>query len=338
MTSRLCPALAVVCLVVLAPGNARALVLEKQDVATTLNRPVSTEQKLADLLSDDTDALRLIDTLADLLVEWEKPGSGKSKPDINELKRLLAALQKPVPELFLPGTMAPFYCYYVNDDKTHDGKTRDAQSLAKDPVGIDNVRCDSKIDAYAYAAYWMNHQNRCWKLLENMRFAKGFEFRSAVQEYLEYHQGKEACVRTSPPARCQLAYCGGADYGYGIAFRPSVEFAGAAGTGLGFQDHNNVSFSLAASLGARVFFLDDKVDVRLGFGIAALPIGDAPTDTSTERKSRSAFLISPGIGFFNGLFGLTGIFLIDPGGHDRAGKGIGLTLDVVAIKNLTGAK
>lgn len=124
----------------------------------------------------------------------------------------------------------------------------------------------------------------------------------------------------------------------GIAFRPALEFTAGAGKGLGFDDNNNVGFTLAASLGARLFGWEDKVDLRFGVGIAAIPIGNAGGMPGSDQQSRSAFLVSPGVGFFNGLFGASLILLFDPAGKDAHGKGFALSVDVVAIKNVVDHK
>jgi hypothetical protein len=312
------------------PVNNKVIILDEKEIERRLLREANMDEKLADILGADMDTDRLKDVLAAIRKKWQDAEKKTPQADFNELIRMIGALEKPAPDQFPPGVMAQFFCYYVNDEnlaKLH-GK-------AGEEVGLDNVKCDSSIDGYAYAAYWLNAGNQCWRILDNMRYKKGFAFRSAVQEYFEFHQGKEMCIKKSPP-RCQLGYCS-ATASYGIAFRPAVEFSFGAGTGLGFKDHNNVGFTLSGSLGARFFLLEDKIDFRLGLGIAALPIAGS-TSEGMDGKSRSAFLISPGIGFFGGLFGVSGIFLFDPGGNDRSGKGIGLTIDVVAIKNIAGTQ
>ena len=292
-------------------------VLTKANVETTLRKDLDPESKVSELLASDTDSERVLAILREILKTW----TDAEKPDaiaVAELEKLIARLADPKPENFVPGSMTGYYCYRANESST-------------EVPAIQNIKCDSKIDAYAYAAYWLNASNRCWRLLENIRYNKGFVFRSSVQEYLEFHQGKDACVRPAM-ARCQLGYCWGQDDGWGIAFRPAVEFSAAGGTGFGFEN-SNLGFTLSAALGARLFMFGDRLDVRVGVGIASIPVGEA--DEAGQRRSRSAFLVNPGIGFFNGLFGLSGIFLFDFGGHERAGKGIGVTLDIVAIKNLT---
>lgn len=180
-----------------------------RDIVTGSGSP---QDKLAKLLNDESDSERLVNRLEQLLTEWKQTPRpvGVADFDIKSLEKLVTALSHPTPELFPPGSMTEYYCF-KNGEKA-----------------LGDIRCDSKIDAYAYAAYWFNKSNRCWKLLENMRYNKGFEFRSSVQEYLEYNQGKDACVH-SLPARCQLAYCWGPADQYGDRVSPCARVHGRGG-------------------------------------------------------------------------------------------------------------
>jgi hypothetical protein len=303
----------------------------------------SIQKKIALLLGDDTDEAHTKRVLAELratLELWQKtpPADAVEKANLDELAEIISVLADPTPDKFPPGKMGDYYCFLNNNN----GKSKGRNGRDSADEALMNPKCNSRIDGYAYAAYWLSRFDKCWYILQGIGTNKSKVFRTSVREYFEVHQEKDMCIKPAEPPRCQKpAYCWGPDQTIGVAFRPAVEFAAGAGKGLGFDESNNVGFTLSASLGARVFFLSDKIDIRLGLGVAAIPSasGDTSTDMMTgDKKSRSAFLLAPGFGFFNGLFGISAIFLFDPSGDDKTGKGLALTLDVVAIKNLTDNK
>lgn len=289
------------------------------------NESLSSQQKVARLLSGTTSARLLFVQLKKLEIDLH--AANPQDPSLAVLTDLLEAIEKPTPDKFQAGAMEDFYCFIINKPNAlRPPEYKDA------PDGLKNPRCDEKIDGYAYAAYWMSQATRCWKILDKMLLIKEIAFRASVQEYYEYHQGKNACVKPEPAARCQVGYCWGAEDEFGLVFRPAVEISGGTGTGLGFANKNSLGFTLNASIGARLFFMKDRIDIRGSIGVASIPLSDS------EDGSQSALLLSPGIGFYNGIFGISGLFLLDFGGQERAGKGLGISVDLAAFKNVVGNK
>jgi hypothetical protein len=193
--------------------------------------------------------------------------------------------------------------------------------------------CADTYDGYAYAQFMLASGYECFQALSRAAAAPP-AFQTAVEQWFRaYEKDKAVCTRPPPPARCNIAWCN-ETYRSGIAFKPSAEIGAAIGLGknkFGFKSDGSPSFQFNAGIGARYFWWSDAMDVRATIAIAGVTAEDPTTHVTSTT---SGIVGGLGIGFFNGLMGLSFILAMDPREGD-VGPGFGLSIDAAAINNMS---
>jgi len=248
-----------------------------------------------------------------------------------------------------PGVFQAFDEAIADVEARIDAKNYDSSSLQDDFCyrNIGDPRCTSRLAGFAAAAFALNVKTyACGTGLVEYGSNKSGAFQAGYVEWWKVNGTNvdRPCVPPTRPPRCFVAWCfGGNDgYKYGVALRPSVELGGTFGSGLGFSSESGgASFQFSGSVGARFFMFDDAIDLHFGFGIAA---STANSEASSNMNSSPAgaanstkgFLVmSPGLGVWNGLFGINYIHTFDPFTSGRGtGNGVGISADVASVERI----
>lgn len=208
-------------------------------------------------------------------------------------------------------------------------------------TGAANTTCGTRLGGFAVAAWARSASRSCGATLDKYGRTKEAAFRVGFLDWWHAQVDTgDKCETPMRPARCIIGYCWGGDgYKNGIAFRPATELGGSLGRGLGFSDVNGgASFQFTGSVGARLFFLDDALDVHASFGVAtATATSSSGTGTAgSAGQSHGFFVLAPGVGIWNGLFSVNYIHTMDPFAGQGSGNGVGIFADTAAIERFLG--
>ena len=204
--------------------------------------------------------------------------------------------------------------------------------------------CDTRLAGFAQAARKRQDPSlSCWAALAALNGTPG-PFRSGFADYWKAQDPQAECDRPPTPTRCLVAWCFGGlgdPYEYGLALRASIELGVPLGAGLGFSESTGgVTFQVSGSLGVRFFFFDDAWDVHGGLGIAGAAASSprdtsaGSEDTSTSNEGHGFLVVSPGFGFWNGLFAVNYIHTFDPFTSLGSGNGVGIFVDATAVERV----
>lgn len=205
--------------------------------------------------------------------------------------------------------------------------------LAKHPChkeeAATTASCGSREGGFAYAAWTVTESYACWEALEDASATQVDEFINGVRDWYRHHASRSSCDKPPAPTRCVLAMCWD-EFKWGVAIEPMFELGGVVGDGFGFGSDGKKTFQVSGGLAARLFGYDDKIDVRAGFAISPVE-GD-------DDSTKAALMYSLGVGFWSGVLHVSYIMIDDIASDAKLGKGVALTADLAAFKNLAGKK
>lgn len=307
--------------------NAEAMAASRPDPKTLIDSWVSAQPPMtADMLAEELPMY-----FADDVRMWapEIVEQYAAEPNLERRQRLKAlqdalelALAKVSPERYTPNSarMQQFNTCYT------------------DPYqGV----CNDRLAGFSVAAANLNDEKPCWKLLNKLQRSTGSSFRDGYLDWWHRHKDQSDKCENPEPARCKVGWCSDG-YETGVSFRPAVQLGATFGEGLGFSaDDATVAAQFSGSLGARVFFFNDAIDVHTGIGIGTSSSDapdsgtEAPAGGDTDSKTAAFILFQVGVGIMKGFFGISYIRTVDPrkGGPDP-GNGLSLFVDAAAVERL----
>lgn len=200
------------------------------------------------------------------------------------------------------------------------------------------AECQTRLAGFARAAWTFSNEYTCGATMARFNKTKVAEFRVGFADWWKTHMDQnDKCEPPPKPTRCIVGWCWGGDdqYKHGVSLRTALELGGTLGKGLGFSDQNGgATFQFTGSVGTRLFFFHDTFDLHASFGIATSTSSSTTGSGSSGAQSRGFLVLSPGVGFWHGLFSVNYIHTFDPFGSQGSGNGLGVFADTVAIERV----
>ncbi len=193
--------------------------------------------------------------------------------------------------------------------------------------------CQSQEQGIAFAIIAANTGQYCWNALA-MAKARPEPFVTAVKKYYEIALASSAlnvCAQPEAPGRCKRGFCW-VDYSWGLEIQPLADLGFAIAlndSDFGFKTDTSAALQAQIGIKARLFLLDDRVDVHALFGATnARRKLDSVTGTTEEALGLATGV---GVGFWEGIIGVNTLLVFDPTTWDN-GWGLSFFVDPISIQ------